>query len=346
LAQIFQHGAHVTSWCDPTGHELLFLSKKARGQLSAQVPCLTRPFHRRSSRLQRQFEAAYRCAGLNSATLALWGSTALRETWYVVTSILVALFPLTRLLARTPLQEWQLVASGAESEHGPFVELALCDSEQTRQVWPHSFTLSLRTSLSDTGLLRQDMRVLNAGDTPLSFTTALHTYFRCNARRSRVLGLHDTEYLDSLQGRQLFMEEAEEVPFKSEVDRIYLSIGPHALMLSDEHSYRTFAVMPIRLPDAVVWNPWIAKAQAMADFGDDEYKSMVPTSRLYAWSGSLTRNHAGVHRGCRHPTAHSTKSGRELARGADAERGYFPREGMRRSAEAGEGQRVMRTSWW
>jgi hypothetical protein len=25
-------------------------------------------------------------------------------------------------------------------------------------------------------------------------------------------------------------------------------------------------------PDAVVWNPWIAKAQAMGDFGDEEYK--------------------------------------------------------------------------
>lgn len=25
-------------------------------------------------------------------------------------------------------------------------------------------------------------------------------------------------------------------------------------------------------PDAVVWNPWISKAAAMADFGDDEYK--------------------------------------------------------------------------
>ncbi len=28
----------------------------------------------------------------------------------------------------------------------------------------------------------------------------------------------------------------------------------------------------VNLPDAVVWNPWVAKAASMADFGDEEYK--------------------------------------------------------------------------
>lgn len=33
-----------------------------------------------------------------------------------------------------------------------------------------------------------------------------------------------------------------------------------------------FEVHKAGFPDAVVWNPWVAKAQAMADFGDEEYK--------------------------------------------------------------------------
>jgi glucose-6-phosphate 1-epimerase len=27
--------------------------------------------------------------------------------------------------------------------------------------------------------------------------------------------------------------------------------------------------------DTVVWNPWIEKAKALADFGDEEYRSML-----------------------------------------------------------------------
>lgn len=34
----------------------------------------------------------------------------------------------------------------------------------------------------------------------------------------------------------------------------------------------TFTITKPGFPDAVVWNPWIDKSRAMADFGDDEYK--------------------------------------------------------------------------
>jgi D-hexose-6-phosphate mutarotase len=36
----------------------------------------------------------------------------------------------------------------------------------------------------------------------------------------------------------------------------------------------------------VLWNPWIAKAKAMADFGDEEYHNMVCVE-----SGNVGSNH-------------------------------------------------------
>lgn len=40
-------------------------------------------------------------------------------------------------------------------------------------------------------------------------------------------------------------------------------------------------------PDAVVWNPWVEKAKAMADFGDDEYREMVCVEPAVAASGPV-----------------------------------------------------------
>jgi D-hexose-6-phosphate mutarotase len=44
------------------------------------------------------------------------------------------------------------------------------------------------------------------------------------------------------------------------------------LQISDSGSGAVVEVHKSGFPDAVVWNPWVAKAQAMADFGDNEYK--------------------------------------------------------------------------
>ena len=141
------------------------------------------------------------------------------------------------------------------------------DDDATRATWSRAFALRLRVSLSDAGALRMDFDVDNTGSEALSFTFALHTYFRVrSALHARVLGLSGTAYLDSLQARTRCTEAADAVVFDKEVDRIYLSV-PSSLQLVDTVAARTFTLETRGLPDAVVWNPWIAKAAAMADFG-------------------------------------------------------------------------------
>ena len=165
------------------------------------------------------------------------------------------------------MQPWALVSSGGASPHGAFVELELVDTDATRALWPHAFALRLRVSLSEAGALRMDLEVKNTGAEPLSFTFALHTYFRVrDALQARVLNLSGTTYLDSLQGRVRCTEAADVIVFDKEVDRIYLA-APSRLQLVDPVAARTFTLETRALPDAVVWNPWIAKAAAMADFG-------------------------------------------------------------------------------
>lgn len=62
-----------------------------------------------------------------------------------------------------------------------------------------------------------------------------------------------------------------------------IKVGPHVIkegrgggfQLVDEVKERVFTVLKEGLPDLVVWNPWIDKARAMSDFGDEEYKVLL-----------------------------------------------------------------------
>ena len=45
----------------------------------------------------------------------------------------------------------------------------------------------------------------------------------------------------------------------------------------------------------VVWNPWVAKAKAMADFGDDEWPGMVCVETANALDDAVTLAPGEIH---------------------------------------------------
>jgi D-hexose-6-phosphate mutarotase len=64
------------------------------------------------------------------------------------------------------------------------------------------------------------------------------------------------------------------ITIKGEVDRIYQQTEA-TCTINDSGFQRRVVVAKDGSSSTVVWNPWIAKAQRMADFGDDEYRGMV-----------------------------------------------------------------------
>ncbi len=64
--------------------------------------------------------------------------------------------------------------------------------------------------------------------------------------------------------------------FEGEVDRIYLA--PPALGVEDAGRGALLRVDQTGLPDAVVWNPWIAKSKTMADMGEE---ARAPPTRAH-----------------------------------------------------------------
>ncbi len=147
--------------------------------------------------------------------------------------------------------------------------MTLRSSPASKEKWPHDFVVLYEVMLGAGNHLKTSMKVANTGLEPMTFTTALHTYFRCtDATAAKVTGLKGASYLDSLNERVRREEANEFVSFNEEVDRIYLSTTD-TLAVDDVAGSRSVRITKKNLPDAVVWNPWIEKSKATGDLGDE-----------------------------------------------------------------------------
>jgi D-hexose-6-phosphate mutarotase len=123
--------------------------------------------------------------------------------------------------------------------------------------------------------LTAELAVRNFSTQEFPFENCLHTYFTVgDINQVSVVGLQGVDYLDSLDGRRRKREMSDAIQFTGEVDRVYLDT-PHAVEIRDASLRRTIRVEKEGSASTVVWHPWIAKAKAMADFGDAEYLRMV-----------------------------------------------------------------------
>jgi len=109
----------------------------------------------------------------------------------------------------------------------------------------------------------------------VTFEEALHTYFVVgDVRRVGVEGLENVDYLDKTDSFRRKTQPPEPIRITGETDRIYLNTRG-ACVLRDPLLERTIRVEKEGSDTTVVWNPWIAKAKAMPDFGDDEWPQMI-----------------------------------------------------------------------
>ncbi|HEV2129870.1 MAG TPA: D-hexose-6-phosphate mutarotase, partial [Longimicrobiaceae bacterium] len=230
-AELYLHGAHLTSWRTAEGEELLFLSEQAvfapQAGIRGGIPIVFPQF----------------------------GPGELPQHGF----------------AR--FQEWTLEESGSGEADSVFARLALRDNEETRSQWPHPFLAEVSVLLTDS--LEVELAVTNTGNSPFSFTAALHTYFRVsNVRETTVEGLRGIRYRDKVQGGVEVLDMEDAVRFRGETDRVYLD-APSTARIRDAANGRTIELRKEGFDDLVVWNPWIEWSRSKQDFGDEEYLRMV-----------------------------------------------------------------------
>ena len=129
------------------------------------------------------------------------------------------------------------------------------------------FVLSMSQSLTVA------LSIRNLAELAQSCEVALHTYFAIsNIHDVSILGLERLPFLDQLTGVE-HGAEVRPIAIAAETDRIYQGVPP-TIQLVDPGWDRTLSLSSRCSRSTVVWNPWIAKSQRLADFGDDEYLQM------------------------------------------------------------------------
>jgi glucose-6-phosphate 1-epimerase len=160
------------------------------------------------------------------------------------------------------IRDWELESCARQPDGTVRVAFAL-DSDES----------ALRLSFGIGPSLEMDFEV--RAKTALRFEEALHTYFAVgDVRQVGVEGLEKVEYLDKTDSSRRKTQPPEPIRITGETDRIYLETRS-ACVLRDPVLGRTIRIAKEGSDTTVVWNPWIAKAKAMADFGDDEWPGMV-----------------------------------------------------------------------
>ena len=171
-------------------------------------------------------------------------------------------------LART--LDWQLLNSSIDNDG---VQLTLqLDVSQGLAGWPHAAMLQLHIELAERLTIR--LHNHNLGSEPLAISQALHTYFAVSdIRHVAVQGLENCPYHETLEGWQL-REQAGALSFTAETDRVYLQVPEH-LQIIDTGWQRRIHLRTQGSSSAIVWNPWIAKAQTLSGFASAAWQQML-----------------------------------------------------------------------
>ena len=153
------------------------------------------------------------------------------------------------------------------------VTLYTTTTPETERGWPYQAKLSTTIRLGK--WLSINLSTTNLGSESLPLTQAIHTYFKVtDIKAVKVTGLESHPYYDKVQDFGLIPASHREITFSGELDRIYQGTA-QPITIIDDSLARKIAITSEGSNSTIVWNPWIDKSIAMADFGDDEYHQML-----------------------------------------------------------------------
>jgi glucose-6-phosphate 1-epimerase len=152
------------------------------------------------------------------------------------------------------------------------VTMSTTSNTETKKWWAADFHLTYRATFGSE--LKLELVVKNPGATAIRFEEALHTYFRVGqVDQVHLRGLDGVHYLDKTDSNRMKMQQGPLV-VASQTDRVYLNTRG-SVEVEDHSLRRRIIVAKENSLTTVVWNPWVEKAKALSDFGDEEWRQMA-----------------------------------------------------------------------
>jgi D-hexose-6-phosphate mutarotase len=180
------------------------------------------------------------------------------------------------------VKAWDLKEFAPAPDGSVSVRFRLPDCPEASAFPP--FTAEYTVTVEETLKLELVVTNQSAEDT-LTFENCLHSYFEIgDIAAISITGLKGATYLDKVANFAEKKETGDAIRVASEVDRIFLNTTEDVCVV-DPRLGRKIRVAKRGSTSTVVWNPWIAKAQQMPDFGNDEYQRM-----LCVESGNVSSN--------------------------------------------------------
>jgi glucose-6-phosphate 1-epimerase len=236
-AEIYLHGAHLTSWAPGGTREIIFLSEKA------------------------QFQDG----------IAIRGGVPICFPWFNAKSDAKAYTPPAPAHGFVRSKAWNLAAVIHEG-NAVTVTLSTESDEGTRHWWPHDFRAEYRVTIGSQLML--ELTIVNTGETPFAFEEALHTYYRVGQIQDiRIVTLDGVTYQDNTDSNREKIQQGDNT-FTGRTDNAYLNTRAD-LELVDPILKRRISIGKENSLNTVVWNPWQELARDMADLGDDEWQHFV-----------------------------------------------------------------------
>jgi glucose-6-phosphate 1-epimerase len=232
-AEIYLHGAQVTSWRPAGAEDVIFVSEHSRWEDGK----------------------------------AIRGGVPVCFPWFRAK----ADDPKAPAHGFVRTKSWKLTSLKQKGD-SVIVEIETTSNEDTLKWWPYDFHLLHRVTVGTN--LTMELIVTNTSSTSLRFEEALHTYHRVGEVHGvRVAGLDGAVFLDNTDSNREKTQQGDIVPSKA-TDNAYLNTET-TLELIDPTLQRRIRIEKQHSGTTIVWNPWEQGAKALADLGDDEWKTMV-----------------------------------------------------------------------